>query len=114
MLHPIGGMKARKRKATPSVIDLTCPTQKRSRSASGDDIINVDGDTEVSQSTVVGEEGKPGRSPSVELQDERSLPKGDIVKGVLNWSRLSMKQMRSARLKQSVEYQLILFLQEEG
>ena len=63
---------------------------------------------------VIGEEGKPGRSPPVKPQDERSLLKGDMVKDVISWSKLSMKRMRSAPVKLSVESQLTFFLQEEG
>jgi hypothetical protein len=95
MLYPITEMKARKRKASPGVIDLTCPTQKRPRSASGGDIIIIDEDT---QSMAV-EESKPGRSASVELQGRRLLTKSDVTRRVLNWSRLSMTKMRSAPVK---------------
>jgi len=66
MLYPITEMKARKRKASPGVIGLTCPTQKRPRSASGNDIIVVD---EGTQSMVVEESG-PGRPSSVVLHGE--------------------------------------------
>ena len=106
MLHPIAEMKAQKRKASPGVIDLACPTQKRSRSASGKDVIVVDEDAEMSQPVIVGGVREPGRSPSVEIQDERSPANGDIMKHVLNWSRLSMKQIRSGLAPHPVEYQL--------
>lgn len=109
MLYPITGMRARKRKASPGVIDLTRPTQKRSRSASGNDIIIIDEDT---QSMAVGE-CKPGRSPSVELQGERSLARSDVMGRVLNWSRLSMKKMRSAPVKPPPESQLICFCRKK-
>ncbi|KAF9653185.1 DUF1671-domain-containing protein [Thelephora ganbajun] len=94
MLHPINEMKARKRKESPGVIDLTSPTQKRSRSTSGNAIIVVEEDTETPQSMIIDGERQPDRSPSVEIQDERSLTKGDMMKHVLNWSRLSVKQIR--------------------
>ena len=103
MFHPINEMKARKRKASPGVIDLTCPTQKRSRSASGNGTVIVDEDAETPQSMLVGGEGEPGRSPSVELQDERPMTKGDVLKHMLSWSRLSMRQIRSAPVKPPVE-----------
>ena len=90
MLYQITEMKARKRKASPGVIDLTCPTQKRPRSASGNDIIVVDEDT---QSMVI-EESEPGRPSSVVLPGERSRAKSDVTGRVLNWSRLSMNKMR--------------------
>lgn len=109
MLHSITEMKARKRKASPGVIDLTCPAKKRSRSASDNDVIVVDEDTEPSQSTVLSGESEPGRSPSVELQDELSLTKGDVMEQALNWSRLSMKQIRSAPVKPPVKSQPTFF-----
>ena len=116
MLHPITEMKARKRKANPTVIDLTSPTQKRSRSASGNDIIIVGEDVGASHSTRVDEENEPGGSPSVELQGERSLTKKDVTKDVLHWSRLSINRMRSAPVKPPAELQPTCFflLQEEG
>jgi hypothetical protein len=55
MLRPITEMKARKRKASPGVIDLTCPTQKRPRSASGGDIIIIDEDTQSTHGRRPGE-----------------------------------------------------------
>ena len=109
MLYPITEMKARKRKASPGVIDLTCPTQKRPRSASGNDIIIIDEDT---QSMAVGD-SQPGRSPSVELQGERSLTKSDVTGRVLNWSRLSMEKMRSALAKPLPETQLTCFCRKK-
>lgn len=108
MLHPITEMKARKRKATPGIIDLTCPTQKRPRSANGKDIIFVDEDTGTSQPTIVGGKHEPGRSPSVEIQDQQSLTKGDAMKHVLGWSRLSMKQIRSVLANLPIEHQLTI------
>ena len=108
MLHPITEMKARKRKASSGFIDLTCPTQKRSRSTSGNDIVIIE-DTEISQTMVGGGESKPGRSPSVELQDGRSPAKSDVMKYALKWSRLSMKEMRSAPVKLPAESQLTFF-----
>lgn len=106
MLHTITGMKARKRKVSPGIIDLTCPTQKRSRSASGNDVIVVDEDVVISEPMIVGGESGPGRSPSAEIQEERSLTKADVMKHMLNWSRLSMKQMRSAPTDPPLEYHL--------
>ena len=106
MLNQITEMKARKRKASPGVIDLTCPTQKRSRSASGKDVIVVDEDGENLQPVIVGGAGGSARSPSVEVQDERSPANGDIMRHVLNWSRLSMKQIRLAPVPRPLEGQL--------
>lgn len=96
MFYPISEMKARKRKASPSIIDLTRPTQKRPRSASSSDIIVIDKPAETSQSTTVDIESQSGRSPSIEIEDERSLAKVDVMKRVLSWSRLSMKHIRLA------------------
>ena len=96
ILHPITEMKARKRKASPGVIDLTCPTQKRPRSTSSNDVVVVDEDPETLQPAMIGGESESGRSPSVEIQDEGSLTRGAVMKDVLNWSRLSMKHIRSA------------------
>lgn len=94
MLHPITEMGARKRKVGPGVIDLTCPTKKRPRSVSGNDVVVVDEGTEISQPMMVGGENESVRSPSVEIQDERLLAKGDAMKHVLGWSRLSMNKIR--------------------
>ena len=94
MLHPITEMGARKRKAGPGVIDLTRPTQKRPRSASGNDVIVVDEGMEISQPTMVGRENESVRPPSVEIQGERSLAKDNAMKHVLGWSRLSMNKIR--------------------
>ena len=105
VLHPITEMKARKRKASPGIIDLTCPTQKRSRSASGKDVIVVD-DAENLQPVIVDGARGSGRSPSVEIQEERSPANGDIMKCALSWSRFSMKQIRSAPAYLPVEFQL--------
>ena len=90
MFSPITEMKARKRKASPGVIDLTCPTQKRPRSASGNDTIVIDEDTQ----SMVAEEGEPGRPSSVVVHGERPLAKSDVTGRVLNWSRLPMKKMQ--------------------
>ena len=109
MLHPITEMKARKRKASPGAIDLTCPTQKRSRSASGNDTIIID---EGTQSMAVGE-SEPGRSPSTELQGERSLTKSDVTRRVLKWSRLSVETMRSAPAKPPLEFELTCFCRKK-
>lgn len=109
MLHPITEMKARKRKANPSAIDSTCPTQKRSRSASDNDIVIIDEDIGASHSTGVEEENEPGRQPSVELQTEESPRKNDLTKAVLRWSRLPMNRMRSALVKPLIEPQLTIF-----
>jgi hypothetical protein len=106
MLHPITEMKARKRKANPSAIDLTRPTQKRSRSASGNDIVIVDEDIGASQSTGVDEENEPGRRQSVELQGERSPTKNDVPKDVLCWSRLSINRMRKKDKYQILHFPL--------
>lgn len=102
-------MKARKRKASPGIIDLTCPTQKRPRSASGNDVIVLDGDTGTSDLMIVGGESGPGRSPSAEIQDEGSLTKADAMKHVLNWSRLPMRQIRSALVAHWLSVSLTLF-----
>ena len=107
MLRPIAEMKARKRKASPGIIDLTRPTQKRSRSASGKDVIVVD-DAENLQPVIVDGARGSGRSASVEIQEERSPANGDIMKHALNWSRLSMKQIRSAPAHPLAEFQLNL------
>lgn len=96
MLHPINEIKARKRKASPSVIDLTRPTQKRTRSAGGSDIIVLDEPTETSQPTTAGVESHPGRPPSLDSEDGQPLAKADVMERMLKWSRLSMKQLRSA------------------
>lgn len=106
MFHPITEVKARKRKASPDVIDLTRSTQKRPRSASGNDIIALDEDPKASTPAMVGGGSGPGRSPSVEIQDELSLTKGDVMKHVLNWSRLTMKTIRSESAGPPIEYQL--------
>jgi len=49
--------------------------------------------------------GEPARPPS-EIQDERPLTKGDIMKQALGWSRLSMRQMRSVLANPPIEFQL--------
>ena len=95
MFRPINEMKARKRKASPSIIDLTRPTQKRPRSASSDDIVVLDEPTETLEPIAVDLESQPGRRPSIEFEKERSLTKVDMMKGMLKWSRLPMKQIRS-------------------
>jgi len=106
MLHPINEIRARKRKASPSVIDLTRPTQKRPRSANSSDIIIVDEGAETSRSVTVDGESQPGRSPPVELEDEQSLTKDDVGKRVLSWSRLSMKQIRKKDKYQILHFPL--------
>lgn len=92
MFHLINGMKARKRKASPEIIDLTRPTQKRPRSASSRDAIALDEPTETSEAVTVDLESQPGRPTSIE--DEQSLTRVDVMKRVLSWSRLSVKQIR--------------------
>ena len=107
VLHQITEMKSRRRKASPGIIDLTCPTQKRSRSASGKDVIVVD-DAENLQPMIVDGARGSGRSPSVEIEEERSPADGDIMGHALNWSRFSMKRLRSALAHPPVEFQLNL------
>lgn len=103
MFHPINEIKARKRKGSPGVIDLTQPTQKRPRSTSGSDIV-VDEPGETSHSRVADVESHPGRLLSVELEDDQSLTMGDVTKRVLSWSRLSMR-----RIRRKDKYQILHF-----
>lgn len=112
MFHSINEIKARKRKGSPGVIDLTQPTQKRPRSVSGSDIV-VDEPGESSHSRVADVESQPGRLLSVELDDDQSLAMGDVTKRVLSWSRLSTKRIRSALSNTSVKLTNFPFLQEE-
>lgn len=96
VFSPINEMKARKRKASPAVIDLTRPTQKRPRSASSSDIVVLDEPIETSEPINVDVESQPGRPPPIELKDEQSSTRVDVMEGMLSWSRLSMKQIRLA------------------
>lgn len=106
MFHSINEIKARKRKESPAFIDLTQPTQKRPRSTSGDDVAVADEAGGASHSKIIGTEGQPDRPPSVELEGvvEQSFTKGDVIRRVLNWSRLPMKQIRKKD-----KYQILYF-----
>ena len=95
MFHPINEIKARKRKESPAVIDLTEPTLKRPRSASGNDIVVVGEATETSHSRSINVERHQGRPASVEPDDEQPPTRGDVTRRMLNWSRLSMKRIGS-------------------
>ena len=94
--HPINDMKARKRKTSPGVIDLTRPSQKRPRSASSSDVIVLGEPTESSEFITVDVESQIGRPPSIELEESESVTKADLMKLMLSWSRLPVKRLRSA------------------
>lgn len=96
MFHPINEIKARKRKESPAVIDLTEPTLKRPRSASGNDIVVVGEATETSHSRSINVERHQGRPASVEPDDEQPPTRGDVTRRMLNWSRLSVNRIGSA------------------
>jgi len=102
MFHPINEIKARKRKESPAVIDLTQPTLKRPRSASGNDVVGEA--TETSHSKSIEVENQRGRPPSIEPDDELPPTRGDVTRRMLNWSRLSMK-----RIGKKDKYQILHF-----